>query len=100
MASQLPKHQRGSSTVAACGVSTVTYKNVTKMQNQLQLGNKPKEKGNMATTSERGSTNVNYYKEPVNEDHIEWWERESACTGEAAEHLVFKQCLRAGHGGR
>jgi hypothetical protein len=54
----------------------------------------------MATTSERGSTNVNYYKEPVNEDHIEWWERESACTGEAAEHLVFKQCLRAGHGGR
>lgn len=79
---------------------TWTYKSVTNIQNQLQLGNKLKEKGNMATTSERGSTNVNYYKEPVNEDHIEWWERESACTGEAAEHLVFKQCLRAGHGGR
>jgi hypothetical protein len=42
--------------VAGRDVSTVTYKSVTKIPNQLQLGNKPKEKGNMATTSERGST--------------------------------------------
>ena len=55
LASQLLELRGGSSTVAERGVSTGTYKSVTKIQNQLQLGNKLKEKGNMATTSERGS---------------------------------------------
>jgi hypothetical protein len=41
---------------AGRGASTVTYKSATKIANQLQLGNKPKEKDNMTTTSERGST--------------------------------------------
>ena len=33
-----------------------TYKSARKIQNQLQLGNKANEKGNIATTNERGST--------------------------------------------
>lgn len=51
-----------------------TYKSATNIQNQLQLGNKLKEKGNIAATNERVVRNVNYDKWQANEDHIEWWE--------------------------
>ena len=66
------------------------------MQNQLQLGNRLKEKGNIATTNERVVRNVNYDKWKANEDHIEWWEQKPACTGEAAEVSVFKHMLADG----
>jgi|TARA_R110002003_G_scaffold112_16_gene9697 hypothetical protein len=66
------------------------------MQNQLQLGNKPKEKGNIATTNERVVRNVNYDKWKPNEDHIEWWEQKPACIGEAAGVSVFKHMLAGG----
>lgn len=62
-----------------------TYKRATKIQNQLQLGNRPKENGNIAATNERVVRNVNYYKCKPNEDHMEWWESTPACIGEAAE---------------
>lgn len=75
-----------------------TYKSARNMQNQLQLGNRVKEKGNMAWTNERGSTKANYGRGPVNEDDIEWWEGEGACTGEAAELEVFKHLVAGGLG--
>jgi hypothetical protein len=68
------------------------------MQNQLQLGNRAKEKGNMVRASERGSTKANYGRRPVNEEDIEWWEGEDACTGEAAEVQVFKLVVAGGLG--
>jgi hypothetical protein len=62
-----------------------TYKSATNMQNQLQLGKKLKEKGNILTANERVVRDVNYSNWKPDEDHIEWWEQKAACIGEAAE---------------
>lgn len=83
-------------------IIATTYKRAMNIQNQLQLGNRPKEKGNIATTNERVVLvrNVNYDKWKANEDHIEWWEQKPACIGEAAEVSVFKHMLADGLGRR
>jgi len=52
----------------------LTYKSAKKIQNQLQLGNKPNGKENMVTANECGSAKRELRRWTVNEDHIEWWE--------------------------
>lgn len=76
----------------------MTYKSAMNMQSQLQLGKRVKEKGNMVRANERGSTKADYSRGPVNEEDIEWWEGEGACTGEAAEVPVFKHGVAGGLG--
>jgi hypothetical protein len=77
-----------------------TYKSATNMQNQLQLGKRLKEKGNILTANERVVRDVNYSNWKPDEDHIEWWEQKAACIGEAAEVWVFKHMLANGLGRR
>jgi hypothetical protein len=61
------------------------------------LGNKPKEKGNIAMTNERVVRNVNYDKREPNEDHIEWWEcKNPLASGKQRMYEYLNTCLRAG----